>query len=227
MSSFQRISALFALIALLFVPLVAAHAQVYSGSYYPTTNYNTSYYPTTSYPTSNQYYNNNNSYYPTNTYGNYGNGYYPYSYPSPTCTLSITSPATYASSQGTVSWTTMNATSVYLSNVGQEAPVGSVSVYMYPGEAFTLTMSGPGGSASCQNTYYPAQQYGYNNGYGYNNQQYYTNQYQSSYYPTYSNPTYYPTTSYPTYSAPVYTQPVNNYNPISYMTNWWNNMMHW
>lgn len=213
----SKILALAGATALLFVPLVAAHAQVMSpygyntNSYYPTTNsnsyyndYNSSYYPTSSY---------NNSYYPSSNY--YGSGYgYPSYYPSPTCTLSITAPANYGygSSVGTVSWTTQNASSISLSNVGAVNTSGSVSVSMYPGQVFTLQMSGPGGSASCVNSYNPVpQQYGYPS---YNNQPYYN-----------TAPSYYPTTYPVTYNT--YVAPVTNvnpfYHPITTIRNWWNN----
>jgi hypothetical protein len=227
MSGISKVFALAGATALLFLPLVAVHAQVYSdgytNGYYPTTNsdqyydndYNSSSYNNSSY--NDEYYNNgynNNS---------YENGYYPQYYPSPTCTLSVTAPSTtgygYGSSAGTVSWTTQNASTVYLSNVGEVNTYGSESVDMYPGETFTLSMTGPGGNGTCQNEYYPqTQQYQY--------PQQYTQPYSyytppSTYYPTYPV-TYTPP---PVIVIPIINRPV--YNPLPAIRNWWSNTMHW
>jgi hypothetical protein len=229
MSKLSKISALFASVAVLMVPLTFAHAQIvspygYTGSYYPTTypvTNSNQYYNNQTYPTSNQYYNNNypatnqysnNGYYPTNSYNGY-NSYYPSYYPSPTCTLSITSPTnTYgnATVTGTVSWTSQNASSVYLSTIGSEPAEGSAFVSMYPYETFTLTLYGQGGTSTCQNQYVPVQ---YQQPYGgyYNSQPQY-----------YQTPTYYQQPQTVVYPTPTYNY--QSYNPITSIRNWWNRM---
>jgi hypothetical protein len=194
MSTTKKFLILGAGIGLFLMPLAVTHAQVV-GQYGYYGNY------------SNQY---ENNYYPATSYGSY----YPYSYPAPTCTLSLTTPTnTYGgSSEGTLSWTTNNATSVYLSTVGAVNTWGTMSVYMYPYETFTLTLTGPGGTSNCQNTYYPTQYSQYGNGY-YNAVPTY-----------YQQPVVYP--SYPTnYVPPTYNyNNYDSYNPITYIRNWWHRM---
>jgi hypothetical protein len=107
-----------------------------------------------------------------------------YSYPTPQCTLSITTPNTYNGGEvtGTLSWTSTNASSAYVQGVGQVNPWSSISVYAYPGEVFTMTVTNPGGTSTCQTAYQTYQQ------------QYAYPSYPTTY-PTYNNyPTAYPTT---------------------------------
>lgn len=241
MSRLHKLSAIGASLAMFFVPLVAAHAQVYSDGYYPTTDQyyengtnsdGTTYYPNSPYD---NYYNGNTStyYYPSSydnsNYGNsyYGNSYYGNGYynASPTCTLSITTPNTYDGSAvtGTLSWTSNNAYSAYISAVGPVNTWGSTTVYAYPYETFTMTVTGPGGSNTCQTQYIA-------NGQVYNYYQPYSNYTYPTTYPTDYSSDYYSSDYYYDYTPPVYTTPVYvaptyvTYNPINYVKNWWHRM---
>ena len=69
-------------------------------------------------------------------------------------------------------WTSTDASSAYLSNVGAVSTSGAYTVYPSYGTTYTLTVSGNGQSRQCEievgsgyGTYYPTQynQYGYNN----------------------------------------------------------------
>lgn len=127
-------------------------------------NYNYNYGSGYSYPYYQQYpqqypnYNYNYAY----PYNNYN---YTYTYPRPNCTISaIHNSANYSAyPQVTLSWSSSNATSAYISpNVGTVSPYGSVVVYPYGGNyTYTMTVSGPGGSNTCQTTYSAPAQYNY------------------------------------------------------------------
>src|SRR3989344_1807824 len=177
MSKKVRIILSFASLASLLVPVAASEYAIttpyWCGSYYSSVpcsgygyassgNYNYNWYG--QYP---QLYS-----YPY--YQNYG-----YTHPVPSCTITISTPYNYNNYYGyssygqpgsynqtvTLSWTSINATSAYLSSAGSSvATQGSMSVYAYGNTTYMLTVSGPGGSNTCQTVYYQ---------------------------PTYSQPTYY------------------------------------
>jgi hypothetical protein len=143
----------------LLVPLISAHAQVvygntYGGGYY-STGYNNSYnyssnYNTNEYPYQNRPY----SYRP----------YTSYSYePLPQCTITLTTENTYYGSgaPGTLNWTSTNASSAYISGIGEVNPWSGTQVYAYPNEVFTLTVSNQRGSSTCQTEYYGPQYQSY------------------------------------------------------------------
>ena len=70
-----------------------------------------------------------------------------YEFPRPVCT--IYSSGSY--NQVTLTWSSQNATTAYISpNVGSVPVNGSRTVYSQGYTTFTLTVSGPGGSATCQ-----------------------------------------------------------------------------
>ncbi|MBI5470469.1 hypothetical protein HY968_04110 [Candidatus Kaiserbacteria bacterium] len=75
-----------------------------------------------------------------NNYGNYNNGY---NYG-------------YNSGPATLTWTSTNATSGYISpNVGSVSAYGSMTVYPVSGQIYTMTVYGQGGTATCvTNNYY-------------------------------------------------------------------------
>ena len=166
----------------------AQYAPTYSNSYQSPYQYQP--YQYQQYPYQNSYPNYyNNSYYSNNQYS------YNYYYPQPTCTITaVPAPGTYASSYGNryygaygypmsqyttmlLSWSSTNATSAYLSfNTASVAPYGSMVVYPQAGQTYTMTVSGPGGTASCSAaTYRP-----------YTNANSYA-QYPQNYYPPYQN----------------------------------------
>ncbi|MDR3547601.1 MAG: hypothetical protein P4M11_04895 [Candidatus Pacebacteria bacterium] len=202
MSTLKKSLALFAASVAVLAPLSAVHAQTYTGSYGYNPYQNSSYY--------------DNSYYDNNYNGYSYNNNYSYSYQSPTCTISITTPNTYSNTSvsGTLSWTSNYATSAYISSVGPVNTWGSTTVYAYPYQTYTMTVSGPGGTSTCQTAYYPAQQTYYNN-YNYS-------------YPSYNTPSYYTQPynynySY-NYSYGYNNNSYSNYNPVNYVRQWWHNM---
>jgi hypothetical protein len=113
-------------------------------------------------------------YYPYNNYYSSYYGPYGYQYPAPTCSLTY-SYATYShgyypysyyggSNQAiTLSWTSANATSAYISaGVGAVSPFGLRVVYPNYTTTYLMTVYGPGGTNTCQVTYYaPYYQYYY------------------------------------------------------------------
>ena len=124
----------------------------YNNNYNYSYGYN--YYPSTYYQ---QY-----PYYNSYPYTNYN---YAYGYARPTCTISaINNSANYgAYPQVTLSWSSSNATSAYITpNVGTVSPYGSIVVYPNGGNyTYTMTVNGPGGSNTCQTSYYAPVQYYY------------------------------------------------------------------
>ncbi len=216
MKSSIGIGTLLFLVALLSVPLAITSAQTVTTPYWCQSE-QTGYW--SSYPCG--------SYLPTGQAGNYDYSYvysypkmysfsyrYPYSYtypyfynypyynylyryPTPSCTIMVTSsysssyygyygysylPAQAGNQPVTLSWSSSGASSAYISpNVGTVPTSGSRTVYPSANTTYTMTVQGPGGSSTCQTTYY--QQY-----YSYYPHQYY----QQYYYPyQYYQPYYY------------------------------------
>src|SRR3989344_2737831 len=191
MSSIVRLAVSLVCITSFLAPVAASAYMIttpyWCGSYYssvPCGGYN--------YVSSGAY-NNYWPYYPSNSYINYQ--YYPnytYVYPEPTCTITASVSNNYSYYSGyslyaqagnyaqtvTLSWVGNNATSAYLSPQGSSVPTsGSMTVYAYGSATYTLTVSGPGGTRSCQTsysrpnyqqTYYQPQYYQYS----YSNYQY-------------------------------------------------------
>lgn len=214
MKSYRIVSIALLLLVLVALPFAFSHAMSITTPYwcgsswssmpcssYNYGNYNNSYvysYPYQSYP---QQYSYQYGYpsYPYNYYSNYNYGY---AYPTPSCIITVSS--SYANSYygygymynqpATLSWSANNATSAYISpDVGTVATYGSRTVYPAQNMTYTMTVYGPGGTNTCQTTYYqqyqqyqpyyqyqqyPYQQYPYNQ-YQYNNYQY---QYSYPYY---------------------------------------------
>lgn len=180
------------IIATISVSFIAAVLFASTPSVYAYTN------PT--YPTGNW-----NSYYPYRS----PEPYQPYYYPAPTCTITYSYGAnsyngySYGNQAITLSWSASNATSAYISpSIGSVATNGGQVVYPAGSTTYTLTVYGPGGSNTCQTSYY-AQNY-YNN-YNYN----YSYQYPYSYY-TYTYPQQYYYYTYPTYTY-TYSYPGSYY----------------
>ena len=89
-----------------------------------------------------------------------------YTIPAPSCTIYASNYQTYGYSYAnynqpvTLTWSSQGATSAYITpQVGSVNPSGSQTVYPSGYTTYTLTVSGPGGSASCQAT----ANYAYNN----------------------------------------------------------------
>ena len=175
-----RIGLLYALAAalLLFAAPAFTEAQVvttpyWCGSYYsssPCSSYGYGYgYGYGNYPSYNYQYS-----YPYN-YQQYPYNYYPYTYSRPTCVITVSYPYAlyygYYNQPVTLSWSSINATSAYIyPNVGAVSTSGSTTVYPSGGMTYTLTVNGPGGSNTCQTTYYqqtPYYNYQYPSNYWY------------------------------------------------------------
>ncbi|MBI4093421.1 hypothetical protein HY417_00500 [Candidatus Kaiserbacteria bacterium] len=199
MKSLQIASMIILVFALLVVPLAFLSAQTVGTPYgcpsgqtgywssYPCggSNYNYSYvysYPYQSYPYQQSYmYGYPN--YPYN-YQNYYN--YSYAYPTPSCTITVSSSYVgghygygYVYNQpATLSWSASNATSAYIyPDVGTVATYGSRTVYPAANATYTMMVYGPGGTNTCQTTYYQQYpnyqyQYQYQNYYNYPNYNY-------------------------------------------------------
>lgn len=82
--------------------------------------------------------------------------YYPYNYyqPAPTCTISISGyqyqPTHIYNQTATLSWRSYNATSASISGIGSVAVNGAQVVYpQQHSQYYTLTVYGPGGTATC------------------------------------------------------------------------------
>ncbi|PIR83757.1 hypothetical protein COU18_03740 [Candidatus Kaiserbacteria bacterium CG10_big_fil_rev_8_21_14_0_10_51_14] len=106
--------------------------------------------------------------YPTPTY--YPPTYYPTpTYPTyqaqPYCTITISGNAygnygAYSNQLATISWSSSNATSAWISpNIGSVPTFGTRTVYPTGNTVYTMTVSGPGGTATCQTTAYYAPTY--------------------------------------------------------------------
>ena len=84
--------------------------------------------------------------------------YYPVVYqqqPAPYCTITINNG--YYGQNVSLTWTSQNASSAYISGIGNVSTYGSRTVYGNGGTAYTMTVTGAGGSANCQTQaiYYP------------------------------------------------------------------------
>ncbi len=74
---------------------------------------------------------------------------------APSCTISASNSYNtgYYNQPITLNWSSSNATSAYITpNVGTVNPSGSTIVYPQGYTTYTLTISGPGGTATCQST---------------------------------------------------------------------------
>src|SRR3989344_618127 len=77
---------------------------------------------------------------------------------APSCTISANPNSVQYGGSSTLTWNSSNATSATLSSVGTVATNGSHSVLnIYGTTTYTLTVTGPGGSANCQTTVYTSQ----------------------------------------------------------------------
>ncbi len=132
---------------------------------------------------------------------------YAYSY-KPSCSITVKS---YTGSTGydrylTLAWSSSYATSAYISGIGSVGTNGAQAVFYPYNSSYTMTVYGPGGSATCvtQNQMYSSQfyhefkytePYAYQSGYPYHT--YSTTQYPVNTYTAYAQPgTVYPTYSY-------------------------------
>lgn len=205
MKSIHNTFAIVIALVFLCVPFAFANASTVSTPYWcPSgqTGYWSS-FPCSSYGSSSNYnysYVYNYPYQYGGTYGypnypyNYQNYYnYSYAYPTPSCTITVSSAYGggyygygYMYNQpATLSWSASNATSAYITpEVGTVATYGSRTVYPAPGTTYRMTVYGPGGTNTCQTTYYQQyQQYPYYQQQYYNYYQYpYQNQYPYQYY---------------------------------------------
>ena len=158
----------------------------------------------------NNSYNNYNSYNNSSGYPYYNysdnsyryNGYnYNYNY-RPNCSITVTnSSGSYGYDRYvTLAWSSSYATSGYISGVGSVGVNGAQAVYYPYNNTYTLTVYGPGGTATCStnNPYYATQLYNNYNSYnnGYNGYAY------NSYAQPLSNYTY--ATPVVTYATPTY-----------------------
>ncbi len=71
---------------------------------------------------------------------------------TPTCSISLSPNPLYQGESSTLTWSSANATSFYIQNVGYVNSLGSTSVAPSADTSYTGTVSGPGGSASCSGT---------------------------------------------------------------------------
>ncbi len=76
--------------------------------------------------------------------------------PTPSCTLTASPNSIQQGGSSTITWTSVNATSGSLSGVGSISPVSGGSTVVSPGASstYTLTVSGAGGTATCQTIIY-------------------------------------------------------------------------
>ncbi len=205
-----------ALLVVSFANVVHASSSTWYG------NYDNSYYGN-SYPYNYgnygnyNYGNNYSSYgynysYPTNYYP-YGSHYSHYGYNNPpSCSITITPAANYGSETHRwgypmqLTWSSSNATTASISpDVGSVSSTGSRVVYAN-GQTYSMSVYGPGGTATCQTSSYSVPFYQQNYNYSYP-QNYYAHP--STYYtPTYTYPTTY---SYPATYTSGAANVVNNY----------------
>ncbi len=68
---------------------------------------------------------------------------------APYCVISLTNAGSY-NAQATLVWSSSNATSAYISQVGSVAPNGQRYVTGYANQTYSLTVSGQGGTYTCQ-----------------------------------------------------------------------------
>lgn len=72
--------------------------------------------------------------------------------PTPSCTISLSPNPINEGSSSTLSWSSANATSFYIQNVGYVSSSGSTSVSPSETTSYAGSVSGSGGSASCTGT---------------------------------------------------------------------------
>ncbi|PIR82130.1 hypothetical protein COU20_04150, partial [Candidatus Kaiserbacteria bacterium CG10_big_fil_rev_8_21_14_0_10_59_10] len=71
---------------------------------------------------------------------------------APACSVHLTPFAHGHAQPATLTWASSNATSAFIEpGIGAVALSGSRTVFPAPGQVYTLTVHGPGGSAVCQN----------------------------------------------------------------------------
>ncbi len=91
---------------------------------------------------------------------NSGNSYYAQPQyvpqPTPSCSINAASGSTYAGSPITLSWYSYNATSATITALGSVPLSGSRTVNPYTSTTYTMTVWGPGGSATCSTVAYVA-----------------------------------------------------------------------
>lgn len=113
---------------------------------------------------------------------------YPYCYnqyySAPSCTIHLSgyqyNPNQIYNQTATLSWTSQNASSAYITNIGSVATNGAQAVYPQQNQLYTLTVYGPGGgSATCQTGQYYGSSYNYNYPYSYPTSPTYTSPYVS------------------------------------------------
>lgn len=73
--------------------------------------------------------------------------------PAPFCVITLTNAGAY-SAQATLVWSSSNAQSAYISQVGAVAPNGTRSVTGYANQIYSLTVTGQGGTYTCQTQQY-------------------------------------------------------------------------
>lgn len=76
--------------------------------------------------------------------------------PTPSCSINAASGSTYAGSPITLSWYSYNATSATITALGSVPLSGSRTVNPYTSTTYTMTVWGPGGSATCSTVAYVA-----------------------------------------------------------------------
>jgi hypothetical protein len=69
--------------------------------------------------------------------------------PAPYCVITLTNAGIYAT-QATLVWSSSNATAAYISSIGSVAPNGQRVVTGYANQIYSLTVTGQGGSYTCQ-----------------------------------------------------------------------------
>ncbi|MEK7509448.1 MAG: hypothetical protein AAB605_01925 [Patescibacteria group bacterium] len=153
----------------------SAHLSA-DGSVSPNGSYTVYPYQTTTYTLTVYGYSGQSNQCQTTVYVTGGGGGYPY-YPPypytpyynqpPSCTITLGgytyNPSQIYNQTATLSWSSQNATNAYISSIGSVAPNGAQVVYPQQSQYYTMTVYGPGGTASCQ-TYGT----GYNYPYAYN-----------------------------------------------------------
>ncbi len=188
-------------------------AFVFAGGYYDNSYYNqyNNSYDYNYNASLNNSYNNYNSYNNSSLYPYYNysdnsyryNGYnYNYNY-RPNCSITVTnSSGSYGYDRYvTLAWSSSYATSGYISGIGSVGVNGAQAVYYPYNNTYTLTVYGPGGTATCStnNPYYATQYYN-NYNYGYNNGYNNSYSYDSYAYPLYNSYA----TPVVTYTTPTY-----------------------
>lgn len=216
----EMVRALFFVVAisltlLLTLPFGVHFAEASGYNQYYNNNYNS--YSQGSYGGYDNYYGYDNYGYNNNYYDgyNYNSGYYGYNTRRPTCTMTLAyntynsgSYNSYLHAPATLTWSSWNATSGYISpDVGSVGSNGSRTVYPYGQQTYSMTVFGQGGSNTCQVTSVSPYVSNYFNQYPYS---YYSGD--SNYTYPYNDGGYYNYNTYPTaYTYPTYTYPATSY----------------